>query len=134
LVGTSSRNLGSNGIPFWESTDGGATFTNPVVIGGDILQSDKPWLAVDNAPGTGQHDVYVTFTGKTNTSGSKALWMVVSTNGSGGGWTNPAVNIREPVGFALANSPILQVGSDHIAYAFWLERTGNGTNWTNSIM
>jgi hypothetical protein len=136
LVGTSSRNLGSNGIPLWKSVDGGASFTNPLVVGPEILQTDKPWIAVDDAAGLGQHDVYVSYTGVTNAGGGRALWMVVSTNGADGFPTNSAFLIRWPLttNFTAVNSPIVQVGPDHVAYVFWFERTGDGTNWTNSIM
>jgi hypothetical protein len=59
--------------------------------------------------------------------------LSVSTDGSGGSWTNLPWSVREPDGtnVTLVNSPIIRIGPNHIAYAFWLERTGTTTftNW-----
>jgi subtilisin-like proprotein convertase family protein len=49
-------------VQFFKSTDGGQTFASPVdatpgSTGAD--SRDKPWMAVDNFPGPGQHDIYV---------------------------------------------------------------------------
>jgi len=82
LAGTSPRNTdGEKGIPLWKSSDPGVTFGNPLIVREDITSSDKPWIAVDNAPGTGQHDVYLGCIGTVNTT--NALWLSVSTEGYG---------------------------------------------------
>src|SRR5688572_9142992 len=44
LAGTSPRNHGSNGIPVWKSTNGGVTFSNPVIAREDMIWTDKPGL------------------------------------------------------------------------------------------
>ena len=124
MAGTSPRNLaGSYGIPLWKSADGGVTFSNLAIALTNIVQSDGPSLSVDDWPGTGQHDVYVTSKGWLDqTSGS---WLAISTDGSGSYWTNPPVLIRGPNSSTFyAGSPAVVIGSNHTAYAFWLERTG----------
>ncbi len=135
LVGTSPRNQGFKGIPLWKSIDGGVTFTNPIIVREDMVQSDKPWLAVDDWSGTGQHDVYLMCNGffETN-SNPPAILLAVSTDGSGGSWTNSPLILREsnfPNLYPVGNY-IIQAGPGHVVYAFWFERTvvsSNGTNW-----
>jgi hypothetical protein len=133
LAGTSMRSpTGYKGIPLWKSTDGGITFNPPTTVRADITQSDKPWIAVDDWPGTGQHDVYlgcIGFVGGT-ASTNKALWLTASTDGYGTNWSSPKA-IRQ---YGVDNVEGIQsliplVGPDHTAYAFWFERTTYGTNW-----
>ncbi|MBE0540426.1 MAG: exo-alpha-sialidase [Verrucomicrobia bacterium] len=132
LVGTSPRNEGHKGIPHWKSGEGGVTFGSPTIVRDDILQSDKPWLAVDDWPGTGQHDVYLMCTGRTNGSAA-GLWLTVSTDGVGGSWTNPPLAARMTAGTepTAVNSPIILVASNHTAYVFWFESTGPFPYYTN---
>jgi len=127
LVGTSPRNAGNYGIPLWRSTNSAVTFTGPTNVLNNILASDKPSVVVDDWPGVGQHDVYVICTGSTNVGGNRPLWLAVSTNGSGGGWTNAAVPVKVPTNGSV-NSPIVLVASNHLAYAFWFERA-NASNY-----
>jgi hypothetical protein len=129
LAGTSPRNAGTNGIPLWKSTDGGLTFGTPIIVREDITTSDKPWVAVDNGPGTGQHDVYLTCT----SLATNKLWLTVSTNGLLDNWSDP-VAVRETgvSNITLLQSAIPVVAPDHVAYVFWLERMSvgaDGTNW-----
>jgi hypothetical protein len=87
LAGTSMRdNAGNNGIPIWKSTDGGVTFGNPVNVHEEITCTDKEWIAVDNANGTGQHDLYLTF-GKLLCTPA-ALFLTVATNGDLDSWSD----------------------------------------------
>jgi hypothetical protein len=128
LAGTSPRNAGGNGIPLWKSTDGGVTFGQPTIVRDDITNTDKPWIAVDNATGTGQHDVYLT---SSKIPFPEGLWLTVSTNG-GSNWnlTNSIQQI-DGTNVISAQSAIPVVGPDHVAYTFWFERTGTSsvTNW-----
>ena len=128
LAGTSPRNAaGHKGIPLWKSTDGGVTFGAPIAVRDDIVHSDKPWIAVDNATGTGQHDVYLTCSTIQSPLG---LWLTVSTNGNGANWSAP-VPIRQTDGINVTGvqSAIVVIGPDHVAYVVWFERTADGINW-----
>ena len=85
LVGTSPRQDDAyRGIPFWRSTDGGLPFGNRTSLHEELTASDKPWIGVDDWPGTGRHDVYAMCTGRTNSSLPGALWLLVSRDGQGG--------------------------------------------------
>jgi hypothetical protein len=136
LVGTSPRNQGHKGIPLWRSTNAGLAFPSPIIVDEGIMKSDKPWIAVDNGNGTGQHDVYLACTGRPATNSYPAIWLSVSIDGLGASWTNSPLILRQTDGTSVgaANSPIVQVGPDHVAYAFWFERAGSYTNGTNWLM
>jgi hypothetical protein len=129
LAGTSSRNAGWKGIPLWKSTDG-INFGNPTNAHNEITFSDKPWIAVDNAAGTGQHDVYLTCTGTRGTPPTNGLWLAVSTDGSGANWSSAASLLTRQDGTIVTETPsaIPIIGSDHVGYVFWFEKTNN-LNW-----
>src|SRR6185436_13019609 len=93
LVGTSPRQqvghplgYGQKGVEFWKSTNSGLSFVRQPAVQEGITDSDKPWIAVDDYPGTGQHDVYITCSGIFD--GLDAVWLTVSTNGYGTNWTS----------------------------------------------
>jgi len=134
LVGTSPRNAGNYGIPLWKSLDGGVTFGAPTNVMNEVLSSDKPTVVVDDWPGTGQHDVYVTCTGRTNGNANSAYWLSVSQDGNGGSWGNPAVPVRmvNPPDISGVNDPLLLIGPDHVGHAFWIERQ-SGASTTNRL-
>src|SRR5712692_6802154 len=128
LTGTSPRNAGWSGIPLWKSTDGGFSFGNPITVHGEITQTDKDWITVDDWAGTGQHDVYLGCLSAN--PAAYGLWLSLSTDGGGASWTSAPLSVREVAnGTLLAESLIIQVGPNHVAYLFWLERTSDGTNW-----
>ncbi len=132
LAGTSPRNEGHKGIPLWKSTDGGVTFGIPSAVRADIIGTDKPWITVDNATGTGQHDVYLT--GQTITNSPFKLWLTVSENGALNNWsTLPALRTVGDVDGATTvsavASAIIVVGPNHVAYVVWFERHSDGINW-----
>jgi hypothetical protein len=130
MVGTSPRNAGHKGIPLWKSTDGGVNFGNPITVRPDITNTDKPWITVDNASGTGQHDVYVTFTELSNPS---KLWLAVSTDGSGANWNTLQLVQTAPANGSVQSS-IPVIGANHVAYLFWLETENlSGANYLNSL-
>ncbi|MBI2946003.1 MAG: VCBS repeat-containing protein [Verrucomicrobia bacterium] len=125
MVGTSMRRTaGYKGIPLWKSTDGGVTFGDPITVRSEIIESDKPWIAVDNAAGTGQHDVYITFSG---TVSPQKIWLAVSTDGEGATW-NTLQQIQGGDANILPHAAIPVVASDHAVYVFWIERETVATN------
>src|SRR5438067_1078679 len=79
----------SNVIQVFRSTDG-ATFAAPVNAApgfGGSHQLDKEWIAVDNAPGAGQGNVYVVFTDFGSIFGpNNGVFLTRSTNG-GATWS-----------------------------------------------
>lgn len=110
-VATSERYF-YRGVPFWKSVDGGMSFIRWPTIRTDIENTDYPWIAVDDWPGSGQHDAYVIVLGTYNSV--RGQWLTVSTDGVGGGWTDP-VSIGPPE----AMMPQMVVGCDHVAYVAW---------------
>jgi hypothetical protein len=126
LVGTSVRNDGHHGIPVWKSTDGGVTFGEATNVLDEIEHTDKPWVAVDDWPGTGQDDVYVISSHGSLTTASNTLtgfWLTVSTNVAMNDWSD-AFLIRQASGQGMV--PV--IGPDHVAYTFWLENE-SGPGW-----
>jgi hypothetical protein len=116
-AGTSERASGAyRGIPFWRSEDGGASFTRLPTIATNITSSDYPWIAVDEWPGAGRHDVYSLIWGKVDTDYGQ--WLMVSTNAGSGPWSGPT-----PIGNVAAKVPQMTIGTDHAAYVAWLEET-----------
>jgi hypothetical protein len=103
------------GIPLWQSTDQGSSFLPLPTVSTNITDSDYPWLAVDDWPGTGQHDVYTVIKGYVG--GTYAQWMTVSTNVAGNAWGSPL-----PLGDGSSYMPQMVVGTDHTAYVAWLEK------------
>ena len=128
LVGTSERRPWEfKGLPFWKSTNGGLTFVRQSTIREDISPSDKPWLAVDDWPGVGQHDLYAACTGSTNGI-EFGIWFTVATNGLGSNWSVPVrvakvIAATNAVDTVAVNSPILVVEPSHVSHVVWFERT-----------
>jgi hypothetical protein len=107
-----------NGVPLWKSADKGATFVRCPTVNTNILWTDYPWIAVDDWPGTGQHDVYIVIR---SLYSPNQQYLMVSTDGSGAIWSN-----AEPVGDSSADMPHMVVGTDHTAYLAWIEeKTSN---------
>jgi hypothetical protein len=93
-----------------------------MIVRDDITLSDKPWIAVDETTGTGQHDVYLTCFGSVGSA--NGLWLSVSTDGRGGAWSTPLL-IRASGTDTAVNSPIVVAGPNHVSYVFWYERNTN---------
>lgn len=98
-------------MPFWKSTDQGASFVRCPTIGTNIASSDYPWIAVDDWEGSGQHDVYVVISGSV-TNSSRLQWLSVSTDGQASNWS-------EPRSIGGGQMPQMVVGPDHVTYLAW---------------
>lgn len=114
---TSERKPGTfKGIPLWKSADRGARFVRCPALAEEIERSDYPWIAVDDWPGTGQHDVYAIVQG--SVAGSRrGQWLTVSRDGDVGAWSRPVA-----FGTVLSMMPQMEVGPGHVAYVAWNER------------
>ena len=99
------------------------------------MRSDKPWLAVDEAAGTGQHDVYLICNGFLDaTTNPPAILLTISTDGGGGTWTNRPIVIRQREGTNInVGAALIQAGHNHEAHAVWAESTAYETGITNWI-
>lgn len=107
LTGTSGP------IHVFRSFDDGQTFTTPVVATpGKTAFQDKPWMTVDNAPGGGQGNVYVTATDFAATTG---IYFFRSTDG--GASYGPSGGTLIATG-AVQGSWVV-VGEDHTVYVFY---------------
>jgi hypothetical protein len=97
----------------FRSLDDGTGFTAPVVATpGKVGFQDKPWMTVDNFPGTGRGNVYVT---ATDFGPGNGIYLFRSTNGG---------NSFGPSGGTLVASGAVQgswvtVGRDHTVYVFY---------------
>jgi hypothetical protein len=109
-------------LEVFPSSNNGASFGQPVNSAPgfspfDFL--DKPWIAVDNAAGKGQGNVYQAFTDISTTDGG--IYLTRSTDGgatwgpSGGTKITGADFINRSVGGAD-----VVVGPDHAVYVFYL--------------
>jgi hypothetical protein len=106
-----------NGIQVFKSTDNGNSFAAPTKAASATSGPDKPWITVDNATGSGNGNVYVTFTHfglTTNIEFSK------STN-AGSTWSK-AISIAS----GIVQGSNVVVGTDHHIHIFWL-LGGSGT-------
>lgn len=105
----------SNVIQVFRSTDGGATFGAPVNGApgfGGAHQLDKEWIAVDNAPGAGQGNVYLVFNDFGSIFGpNNGVFLTRSTNG-GTTWSSP-------LSLGGSQGGYVTVGPDHAVYVFY---------------
>ena len=110
-LGYSSSNI----IQVFRSTDNGATFSAPVngapgFASGVTL--DKEWIAVDNAAGAGQGNIYLTFTDFPNLFTDNGIYLTRSTDG-GNTWSTP-------MSLGGSQGSYVTVGPDHTVYVFYL--------------
>jgi hypothetical protein len=120
--------LGIDGerVNIFRSLDNGATFSTPLSgtpgFGAGVDFADKPWIAVDNYPGTGYGNVYLTWTEVNAVTGiHKAIDFTRSTDdgltwGPSGG---TPIASPGPNGTASFELPFVTVGPDHTVYLFW---------------
>ncbi len=102
-------------IQVFHSDDGGLTWSAPVngTPGGN--SEDKSWIAVDNAPGAGNGNVYLI---SRNFSSGNGIYMYRSTdNGNTFGPTGGTLIVSGSQGGFVA------VGPSHEVYAFWYAGT-----------
>jgi hypothetical protein len=123
-------------VNIFRSTDNGATFNLPVsgtpgfVDGVD--RADKPWIAVDNTPGTavsGYGNVYLVWTDfvfKNNGSlAEKGIYFTRSTDDGQTWGPSGGVSISDKFG----QGAFVTVGPDHTVYVF----SWNGSNPSENI-
>lgn len=103
------------------STNGGKTWSNPVVVSPTIQTSDKPWIAVDPS---NPANLYVSFTATNppQCSGQVgfAIGVVSSTNG-GATWSAPTIMdvqcaFEEPNAVTGSNVAVSPQGSVYVAW------------------
>jgi hypothetical protein len=132
----------SNGnvIQVFRSTDNGATFGAPVNAApgfSSLNQLDKEWITVDNASGSGQGNVYATFTDFSNGGlTDSGIFLTRSTDG-GNTWSTP-------LSLGGSQGSYVTVGPDHSVYVFFLsagspekilmrKSTNNGTSFGSAV-
>jgi hypothetical protein len=108
-----------SGLQVFNSANDGSTWSVPVNAGpgfgsGDLL--DKPWIAVDNAPGAGQGNVYVLFRNFRGAPGLQpsGIYFTKSTDQGATFGPNPGTLI-----FGGGQGAFIAVGPDHAIYAFY---------------
>src|SRR5262249_49424495 len=105
----------SNVIQVFRSTDNGATFAAPVNGAPGFSSShqlDKEWVAVDNASGSGQGNIYLTFTDFNFGFQDNGIYLTRSTDG-GNTWS-------APLSLGGSQGSYVTVGPDHAVYVFYL--------------
>ncbi len=113
----------SGPIQVFRSYDDGDTFTAPVVATpGKTGFQDKPWMTVDNFPGTGQGNVYVTASDEPGVNG---IYFFRSTNG--GNSYGPSGGTLIAAGTSVQGSWVV-VDPNHTVYVFYFD--GSGTQQT----
>ena len=122
-------------IFFASSTDGGATFTSPKAISGNVLysQGSRPVVGPDGS-------LYVFWDGATRLSTLDSTWVVKSTDG-GATWGKPVqistLDETEPLhntGFRVNSFPAAAAAPNGNLYATWTTETaqGNVAVWSKS--
>ena len=124
---TSERSSGAyKGVPLWKSMNKGASFTRYTTVHEEITGSDYPWIAVDDRPDTGQHDIYIVigghYTNSVYTNTAFLQWLTVSTDG-GTNWSDPKL-----VGDTNSNMPQMVIDPDHTAILAWTSQVPNSNS------
>jgi hypothetical protein len=109
----------SSQVLVFRSFDNGQSFTAPVngAPGGAGLQ-DKEWIAVDNAPGDGQGNVYLVWH---NLLAGNGLYLSRSTDG-GDSFGPDGGTLIAPENPATVQGGWVTVGPDHAVYVFYLQQ------------
>jgi hypothetical protein len=126
-----------SGINVFRSSDDGVSFGAPVNAmpglqqpSGGLDFMDKPWIAVDNFPGTGRGNVYVVarnFAAGTGAAARAGVTFTRSIDGGSSYFPNPGVILAAP-GSGNVQGAWVTVGADHAVYVFWLDQSaGAGT-------
>jgi len=115
--------LATSDISVSKSTDGGATWGDPVSVVGKSNAThflEKPWMAVDPTNTTRLYVTYTDFEGTSAACGSQprtAIELVSSTN-AGASWSAPVV-VREVCGDASVQGSQVVVGPGGEVYVAW---------------
>jgi hypothetical protein len=113
-------------VLIFRSVDNGASFSVPIngtpgfVLNVDV--ADTPWIAVDNYPGPGNGNVYLTWRDQTPDERPKGMFFTRSTDdgltwGPSGGVPISTSHFNKGAGANVA------VGPDHTVYVFWWDFT-----------
>jgi hypothetical protein len=115
-------------IAFASSSDGGATFTAPKLIAGNVLygQGSRPVVGPDGA-------LYVFWDGSTRLAASDSTYMVKSTDG-GATFSQPKaiaplvdISPLRDTAFRVNSFPAAAVAANGDLYATWTTETANGS-------
>jgi subtilisin-like proprotein convertase family protein len=115
------------GIQVFASTDNGQTFGQPVNAFPGFSNNDffdKEWIAVDNATGTGQGNVYVV---SRDFSGSSAVGGIYFSRSTDGGQTFTVSSNTNPNIVVGQQGAFVTVGPDHSVYVFWYDSSSSRT-------
>jgi hypothetical protein len=114
-------------IAFVSSSDGGATFTNPQLVVGNVLY-DQGSRVVTGPDGT----VYVFWEGSTRLATFNSIWMTSSSDG-GATWSKPTaiapvVDVIPPfkTAFRVNSFPAVDISADGTVYVAWNSEVNNG--------
>ncbi|HEX9410402.1 MAG TPA: exo-alpha-sialidase [Actinomycetota bacterium] len=117
-------------IQVFGSTDGGATWSSPADASPGSSSVDKPWIAVDNFPGTGQGTVYVAYA---NYPAGGGIQIMVTSSPDGITWSSPTAVTTASDDLWHWGS-YLVVAPDHSVHVFWLDIPQTGTPLNDSIL
>lgn len=110
------------GIQVFTSSDDGQAFSPPVNAAPGNLQDDfldKSWITVDNYPGSGNGNVYLTYTQFAFGYAPHGIYLTRSTDG-GASW-GPAGGLLISSEGAYVQGSQVVVGPDHTVYVFWVD-------------
>ena len=111
----------SSSLPIFRSDDDFHTYLSTTVITKAGASVDKEWMAVDNASGPGQGNVYVVY--RDFGSGNGVYFFRSTDQGATFGPTNGVQIVS--AGGGNVQGPWVTVGPDHAVYAFWYDATSS---------
>jgi hypothetical protein len=125
-------------VLIYRSTNNGQTFSLPIDGSPGFVEgvdgADKPWIAVDNYPGPGYGNVYLSWTNfNFNPDGSftnKGIFFTRSTDDGQDWGPSGGVSIKGPKGNQAAvavQGSFVTVGPDHAVYVFWWDSADGPT-------
>lgn len=110
-------------LQIFRSTDNGLTFNAPINGAPGFTAAnanhDKEWIAVDNTPGPGFGNVYMTW----RNFGSPGGITFTRSTDDGLTWGPNGGLLIEPVASGGSQGAFVTVGADHAVYVFWYDGT-----------